>query len=98
MNVYRITAAQASKYRALYIGAAEMIQDNGLSKSDAYRIIRSCPSTIMISVDGGKAFQAIPRDQYRIILAQKQPPGNPLMHKSSFQRRMALRRWAKGRS
>lgn len=97
MNVYRITAAQAQKYRALYIGAAEMIQD-GLSKSDAYRIIRSCPSVIQISIDGGKAFQAIPRDQYRLILAQKQPPGNPLMHKSSFQRRMALRRWAKERS
>lgn len=97
MNVYKITAAQAQKYRALYIGAAEMIQDNGLSKSDAYRIIRSCPSVIQISVDGGKAYKAIPRDQYRLILEQKQPPGNPLMKKSSFQRRMAMRRWDKRR-
>lgn len=97
MNVYKITAAQAQKYRALYVGAAEMIQDNGLSKSDAYRIIRSCPSVIQISVDGRKAYKAIPRDQYRLILEQKQPPGNPLMHKSSFQRRMAMRRWEKRR-
>ncbi|MGN1003465.1 MAG: hypothetical protein ACI4O5_01420 [Oscillospiraceae bacterium] len=97
MNTYRITAAQEPKYRAQYIRAAEMIQDNGLSKSDAYRIIRSCPSVIQISVDGGKAYRAIPRDQYRLILSQKQPPGNPLMHKSSFQRRMAMRRWDKRR-
>lgn len=97
MNVYKITAAQEQKYRAHYIAAAEMIQDNGLSKSDAYRIIRSCPSVIQISVDGGKAYKAIPRDQYRLILAQKQPPGNPLMKKSSFQRRMAMRRWDKRR-
>lgn len=97
MNTYRITAAQAPRWRAQYIGASEMMGD-GLSKRTAHRIINECPSRILIHVEGSKPYMAIPRVLYRLILATRQRPGNPLMHDTDFQRRMAMRRWGKDRS
>ena len=91
MKLYKITAAQAATYAAHYVGARTMLEQ-GISRSEAYRIMASCPSAIRISIDGTKPFTAIPVEQYRLIRATKRPRGNPLMHKSSFQRRMVLRR------
>ena len=87
--------SEAGIIKQYYVGAEDMLQD-GLSRSAAHRLLHGSPSRILVKVQGRRAYLAIPRTTYELLLAQRRPRGNPRMQDSEFQTEMALRRWHKG--
>ena len=94
---YTAYEAEAGVVQRYYIGAEDMMQD-GLSRSAAHRLINSSPSRILVKVEGKKAYLAIPRASYHMLLSQRRQRGNPRMQDPDFQKEMAMRRWRKART